>query len=67
MDFVIHVLMTIFLVPSPNAEHIMLTAHLNGRAYVQTLPAPEARRRINRATFVARLKQLPLHFSMEPE
>lgn len=67
MDFVVHVLMTIFMLPSPNAEHTMMTAHLNGHAYVQTLPAHEARRRINQATFVARLKQLPLQFSMEPE
>ena len=67
MDFVVHVLVTIFLVPSPNAEHIMYTAHLNGSAYVQTLPQAEARLRINKAKFAAGLKALPLTFSVEFE
>ncbi|MBI2759239.1 MAG: ATP-dependent Clp protease adaptor ClpS [Chloroflexi bacterium] len=67
MDFVIHVLSTIFFVPDPNASHIMYSAHLNGLAYVQTLPRPEARRRIGQAHFAARLKSYPLQFTMEPE
>ncbi len=67
MDFVTHILGTIFLVPDPNAAHIMYTAHLNGTAYVQTLPKPEAKRRINKAHFAARLRSYPLLFSMEPE
>jgi ATP-dependent Clp protease adaptor protein ClpS len=67
MDFVIHILGTFFFVPDPNAAHIMYTAHLNGTAYVQTLPRPEARKRINRALFAARLKGYPLEFSMEPD
>jgi ATP-dependent Clp protease adaptor protein ClpS len=67
MDFVVHVLITIFLVPSPNAEHIMYTAHLTGCAYVQTLPSVEAQLRINKARFAAGLRGLPLQFSMEPE
>lgn len=67
MDFVIHVLSTIFLVPDPNAAYIMYSAHLNGQAYVQTLPRAEAQRRISKAHFAARLKGYPLQFSMEPE
>jgi ATP-dependent Clp protease adaptor protein ClpS len=67
MHFVLHILSTVFLVPSPNAEHTMYTAHFTGRAYVQTLPAFEARRRIHKAEFAARLSQLPLTFSMEAE
>lgn len=67
MDFVIHVLITFFIIPHPNAINIMYTAHLNGKAYVQTLPKPEARRRINKACFAARLKRYPLEFSMEAE
>jgi ATP-dependent Clp protease adaptor protein ClpS len=67
MDFVVHILVTIFLVPSLNAEHIMYTAHITGRAYVQTLPAREARLRINRAHFAAGLRNVPLQFSMEAE
>lgn len=67
MDFVTHILIMVFLVPNPNAAHIMYTAHLNGSAYVQTLPKPEARTRINKAHFAARLRGYPLKFSMEPE
>jgi len=67
MDFVVHVLVTIFALPRPNAEHVMYSAHLTGTAYVQTLPAPEARLRINKARFAASLKSYPLRFSMEPE
>lgn len=67
MDYVVHALVIVFLLPSPNAEYIMYTAHINGRAYVQTLTRDEARRRIGRAEFAARLKGYPLTFSMEPE
>jgi ATP-dependent Clp protease adaptor protein ClpS len=67
MDFVVHVLATVFLIPSPNAEHIMYAAHLNGKSYVQTLPEDEARRRIGKARFSARLRDLPLEFSLVRE
>lgn len=67
MDFVIHILVTVFLVPDENAITIMYTAHLNGSAYVQTLPKAEARKRINKAHFAARMAQYPLTFTMEPE
>ena len=66
MDFVVHILITIFFVPEPNASHIMYTAHLNGQADVQTLPRPEAQKRIGKAHFAARLRGYPLKFSMEP-
>jgi ATP-dependent Clp protease adaptor protein ClpS len=67
MELVIHILSTIFLMPEINSVTIAYSAHLTGQAYVQTLPRPEARRRINRAHFAARLKGYPLEFSMEPE
>jgi ATP-dependent Clp protease adaptor protein ClpS len=67
MDFVIDILISIFMLPSANAAYIMYTAHRNGNAYVQTLPKPEAQRRINKAHFAARLKGYPLQFTMEPE
>ncbi len=67
MDFVIDILISIFELPAANAAYVMYTAHLNGNAYVQTLPKPEARRRINQAHFSARLKGYPLKFTMEPE
>ena len=67
MDFVTHVLKTIFFLTQPNAIKVMLTAHYTGAAYVQTLPKNEAEKRINRAHFAAGLEGYPLHFSMEPE
>ncbi len=67
MDFVIHVLTSIFLLPGVNAGQVMLTAHIHGTAYVQTLPKSEAQKRINSAHFAAALKNFPLHFSMESE
>lgn len=67
MEFVTHILVTVFFIPPENAVTIMYTAHLNGAAYVQTLPKAEAIKRINKAHFAARLKGYPLEFSMEPE
>jgi ATP-dependent Clp protease adaptor protein ClpS len=67
MDFVMHILITIFFLPRTNAANIMYTAHLNGSAYVQSLPKSVAQTRINKAHFAAILKSCPLHFTMERE
>lgn len=67
MDFVVHILKSIFFLSEPDAVEVMFTAHYKGAAYVQTLPKSEAERRINKAHFAAGLEGYPLHFSMEPE
>ena len=67
MDFVTHILVTIFFLGYPNAVEVMLYAHRNGMSVVQILPQAEAERRINKAHFAAGLEGYPLHFSMEPE
>jgi ATP-dependent Clp protease adaptor protein ClpS len=67
MDFVVHVLQSIFMVSPPDAVNIMFEAHYSGTAYVQTLPKAEAQARIGKAHFAAGLEGYPLHFSMEPE
>ena len=67
MDFVTHILVTVFFVPDANALTIMYTAHLNGSAHVQTLPRREAERRLGKAHFAARMRGFPRKFSMEPE
>src|SRR5512140_1342633 len=67
MEFVTHILVTVFFIPEENAITIMYTAHLNGSAYVQTLPKPEAQKRINKDHFAARMAKFPLTFTMEPE
>jgi ATP-dependent Clp protease adapter protein ClpS len=45
----------------------MLTAHIKGSAYVQTLPRMEAEKRVQRAHQAAELEGYPLHFSVERE
>ena len=67
MDFVVHILKTIFYLGNDRASEIMLTAHINGNAYVQTLAKPEAEKRINGAHFESNNAGYPLKFTMEPE
>lgn len=67
MDFVVHVLRSIFMLLMPDAINIMYTAHYRGEAVVQILPKSEAEKRINKAHFAAGLEGYPLHFSIEPE
>jgi ATP-dependent Clp protease adaptor protein ClpS len=67
MDFVVHVLTSIFKLLPPDAVEVMYTAHYRGQAIVQILPRSEAESRINKAHFAAGLEGYPLHFSMEAE
>ena len=67
MDFVVHVLKTIFYLSNDKAANIMFTAHMYGTAYVQTLQRTEAEKRIQRAHAEAGNAGYPLKFTMEPE
>jgi len=67
MNFVVHVLTSIFFLGTSNAMEIMLKAHVTGSAYVQTVSKSEAQKRIARAHRAADLEGYPLQFSMEPE
>lgn len=67
MDFVVHVLNTIFMLLPPDAVKVMYLAHYRGEAVVQILPQSEAEKRINKAHFAAGLEGYPLHFSLEAE
>jgi len=67
MDFVVHVLTTIFMLLPPDAVKVMYAAHYRGQAVVQILPRSEAENRINKAHFAAGLEGYPLHFSIEAE
>lgn len=67
MDFVVEILKVIFFLANDRAAEIMLTTHINGNAYVQTIPKSEAEKRIDKAHFTASAQGYPLHFSMEPE
>jgi ATP-dependent Clp protease adaptor protein ClpS len=67
MDFVVHILKTCFYLSNPQAADIMLTAHVYGSAYVQTLAKSEAQKRIDKAHAEAHNAGYPLKFTMEPE
>ena len=67
MDFVVHVLKTIFYLSNDKAAEIMFTAHIYNTAYVQTLQRTEAEKRIQRAHAEANNAGYPLKFTMEPE
>ena len=65
MNFVIYILQFIFLLAGPRAAQVMFTAHIQGSAYVDSLPKIEAQRRIHRAHVEARLAGYPLLFTLE--
>jgi len=67
MDFVIHILLSIFHLAGVHALQVMYTAHHHGSAYVMTLPKTEAEKRIGLAQFSARMNGYPLEFSLEAE
>jgi len=67
MNFVIYVLQHIFMLAGPRAAQVMFTAHIQGSAYVDSLPKTEALRRIHRAHVTARLAGYPLSFTLEQE
>lgn len=67
MDFVVHILKTVFYLANDRAAEIMFTAHYYGTAYVQTLARSEAEKRIGKAHFEANNAGYPLKFTLEPE
>lgn len=67
MEFVLHILISVFNLTGAHALQVMYTAHFHGSAYVQTLPKPEAEKRIGLAHFSAGLNGYPLEFSLQPE
>lgn len=67
MNFVVEVLKQIFFLGNDRAAEIMLTAHIKGLAYVQTLPRVEAEKRVQRAHQAAGMEGYPLTFTVERE
>lgn len=67
MDFVVHILKTCFYLSNPQSADIMLTAHVYGSAYVQTLAKSEAEKRVDKAHAEAHNAGYPLKFTIEPE
>ena len=67
MEFVVIILQRIFGLTPMESEHVMITAHYTGLAYVTSLPLNEAKSRVGKAHFAAQLEGYPLAFSIEPE
>ena len=59
--------LTIFELAYERAEEVMYQAHINGRAYVATLPFEEAQQRVYAAQSLARGSGYPLSFYLEPD
>ncbi len=66
-EYVIRVLLQIFLLSEEIAEHVANTAHTEGQAVVVVRPRNEAERLVKVARARARLDGYPLTFSMEQE
>lgn len=67
MEFVVEVLKQIFFLGNDRAAEIMLTAHVQGSAYVQSLPRVEAEKRVQHAHQAAGMEGYPLTFTLERE
>ncbi len=67
MEFVVHILRSVFRLSFGLAQAVMLEAHYTGAAYVVTLGHEEAKYRVGQAHGLARAAGYPLTFSIEPE
>ena len=65
MDFVVRILLTVFLLTGASAVQVMYTAHYHGSAHVQSLPKSVAEKRVLQAHMSARLAGYPLRFTIE--
>ena len=66
-EYVIKILLQVFLLSEEIAEHVAQTAHNEGQAVVVVRPRNEAERLVKVARSRARLDGFPLSFSMEQE
>ena len=67
MDFVVHVLHTIFALGPNRAMEVMWEAHQTGVAHVVTEPLEKAEFHVDQARSLSRGRGWPLSFSIEPE
>lgn len=65
--FVMTVLRSVFKLSREIADHVTLTAHIQGIALVMVRPKAEAETLVKKAHLAARLEGFPLTFSIEPE
>ncbi len=67
MDFVVHVLASVFRKSLPEAVRIMLDVHYKGIGIVGAYPREVAETRVQKVVTMAREAQFPLLCTMEPE
>ena len=67
MDFVVHVLSSIFRLSESRAFDVMFEAHQTGVAHVVTEPLEHAEFHVDQARSLSRGRSWPLTFSTEPE
>lgn len=66
MDFVIRIMVQIFMKPVIFAEAIMWQVHNEGNSVVDALPKSEAEFRVKKAMAQARLEGFPFKLTIEP-
>ena len=67
MEFVVHVLNTVFYKSQPEAEALMLDVHERGSAVVGVYSYDIATSRVRKATIMAREQNFPLRLECKPE
>jgi len=67
MDFVVNLLMVVFLKSEDEAMQLMLKVHHSERAVVGVYSYDIAMSKVNRATEMARAENFPLRLTCEPE
>jgi ATP-dependent Clp protease adaptor protein ClpS len=67
MEFVLHILRTIFQKSNEDSIKIMLRAHHTGIAHVTTLPLEQAEFRVDQSHSLARAQKFPLKLTYERE
>lgn len=66
MDFVVMILMDIFMLDFQKAEQVMLSVHNNGTGSVGTYSYDIAVSKASKATSIARKEGFPLRLSVQP-
>lgn len=67
MEFVVHVLKTVFFKSASEAEALMLNVHHHGSATVGIYSYDIARSKVRKATMMAREAEFPLRLECKPE
>ena len=67
MEFVVHILVSVFFKSAEEAEALMLDVHRNGSAIVGVYSYDVAQSKVRKATMMAREENFPLRLECKPE